>query len=71
MTSLSYWDGDGNNYLISIKRGDLTGDEFAEELIKPLMLAIGYHPNTVKEVFGEDDEDSYLFNHDTQRMEVV
>lgn len=35
--------------------GSSTGDEFVEDGIKPLMLAIGYHPDTVDSALGTND----------------
>lgn len=32
----------------------MSGTEFVETLVKPLMLAAGYHPGTVSEALGED-----------------
>lgn len=32
----------------------LTGDQFIDELVRPLMLAAGYHPSTVADALNED-----------------
>ena len=48
-----------NDYIevsIEIDNSALTGQEFVDELVMPLMLALGYQPETVNEVLGVDKD---------------
>ena len=36
---------------------DLTIDDLVEEVLKPLLVTIGYHPDNIAEVFGEKGEE--------------
>jgi len=40
---------------IELEDSELTGEELVDKLIKPLMLAIGYHPDTINEALGLGD----------------
>ena len=42
---------------IEVGSDDLTIGEVWEDLIKPALLALGYHPKTVDELVGEDADD--------------
>ena len=41
------------SYSIGIPNWDPSMDQMVDELIRPLLLAAGWHPNNVDDVFGE------------------
>lgn len=52
---LTWEDDTGMKVMLSVPRGGLTGDDFIEEMVKPMMLAMGYQPETVADALGEGD----------------
>lgn len=43
-------------YSVSVKCSDLVAHEFIIDLVRPLMLAVGYAEHTVQSVLGEYNE---------------
>ena len=54
-TRLELRNPDGH-YVVEVLSEDLTMDDLVEGLIKPLLLAAGYHPRTVDDAFAGDEE---------------
>jgi len=44
---------------ISLPTDEMNIDDLADGLFKPLALSIGYHPDNVAEIFGEEVENNY------------
>lgn len=62
MTRLSYNTEDGE-YIVGIVGENLTADEFVNELVRPIMLAAGYHHDAISDALGDcedkDDDEEY------------
>lgn len=51
----------GDKVVKVVKCDDLTADDLVTDVVAPLLLALGYHPNTVNEALGlerTDESDS-------------
>ena len=46
---------------IEVGSDDLTISEVWEDLIKPALLALGYHPKNIDELVGEGDDETIGF----------
>lgn len=44
------------DYELTIQRDGLTSFEFVDELVKPMMLAVGYQQSSVEEALGECED---------------
>ena len=53
-TTLEYRDNTGYAVTITIPRGGITGWEFVDSMVRPLMYGIGYVHETVEEALGEE-----------------
>ena len=42
------------HYEVWVPQEDMTGDEFVDDLVRPLMLAMGYAPQTVSEALNDE-----------------
>ena len=54
-TELNFRDG-YHNVTIQRFKDEYTADLFVEDFIRPLMLALGYHPDSVNEVLNSDED---------------
>jgi len=55
VVSLEFREKNDGSVTITLPYGGLTATDFVENLVRPLMLAIGYHPDSVDEALQEDD----------------
>lgn len=53
-TTLTLEDGYGT-YTISVNKQDMSIDEVVEELVEKVLLAAGYHINSINEVLGRNE----------------
>jgi hypothetical protein len=44
-------------YSIEMNDTDMDIDDVVINLVKPLLLAVGYHPNSVADALGEDNDE--------------
>lgn len=46
----------GRTYQITLPFSDISAGDFIDELVKPVMLAAGFHPDAVRELLDEEEE---------------
>ena len=54
MTKIIYEEKDCVRIEIEVKEEGITACGFVSDIVKPLMLAIGYQPSNVMEALGEE-----------------
>ena len=47
--------GGRHAYIVSADRWDMSLNEVMDDLIKPLLLAAGFHPGNIEEYFNGED----------------
>ena len=55
MTSLTLTNDDGT-YSVVVRQGNLTAQQFVDDLVRGVMLAAGYHPKSVDEAIPKCDD---------------
>lgn len=53
-------------YSIEIDAKDMVVGQFVENLVRPLMNAVGYHPASIDSVLGEGDLEDYILDDDKE-----
>ena len=49
--------GAHHTYTVSQNRWDMEFSEVIDDLVKPLLIASGFHPKTVEDYFNGDEEE--------------
>ena len=55
VTKITLEEDTGRSVTIVCPRGDLDMSEMVDDLLKPLLLAWGFHPDTVAEALGDEE----------------